>query len=335
MCVENIKCHSWISLKNIGINAKGCLNDSSWLDSVIIPNIQSKVNPEIYIDLPDEKLILIRNVAHGKFGYIDLAQYQTAKENKYVYIKRPIISGKNLLFEACIQQKVHDSLTDIGFPTGAPKVLRIFRLNDNSICFAMELLDNAITLDRYLNTLDDNKLTSTIIDCIIQLCGMMWQLDNVLGINHRDLKPSNFLIIEHNEPVHRIIQVESEILEIYSKCSLVLIDFGFSCIGSTDNHVSNISLSTVYSKDDPCPKEGRDMFLFLGFLYIDYCHKLPDTLISLFEEWLNTNNSKLTHFMEKDEKHSKKWLYFIAGNEKITEFNCCPLKIIKDIEKYI
>ena len=39
--------------------------------------------------------------------------------------------------------------------------------------------------------------------------------------------------------------------------------------------------------------------------------------------------------MEKDEKHSKKWLYFIAGNEDIKEFNCRPYKIIKDIEKYV
>jgi serine/threonine protein kinase len=195
----------------------------------------------------------------------------------------------------------------------------------------MEEITGAITLDRYLETLNSTQLSVAIIDCLLQLSAMVWYLDNELGINHRDLKPSNFLITEHI-PKQRIIQVENEILEIESTCSLTFIDFGFSCLGSTETHISDISLSTVYSKQDPCPKEGRDMFLFIAFLYIDLHSKLPTKLRNQFEIWLQTPHSNLCSFLRRDKEYATKWLYFMAGNESVKKFDTCPLKIVKDLE---
>jgi serine/threonine protein kinase len=286
----------------------------------------------MYIDLPTKKLNCIKNVAHGKFGFIDLATFDMPARHSEVYVKRPIISGKSLLYEACIQKLVGESLATIGFPTGAPQLLQIFRLNDNSVCFAMEQISGAITLDKYLDSIPASIFPTVVVDCLLQLSAMIWHLDCKLGINHRDLKPSNFLIVVHDTPKTKIINVENEILEIKSRHSLTFIDFGFSCLGSTETYKSNISLSTVYSKMDPCPKEGRDMYLFLAFLYIDYYNKLPTKLLKLFESWLNIPGSNICKFMRKDREYSKKWLYFIAGNEKITKFNSCPLQIVKDLQ---
>jgi hypothetical protein len=106
-------------------------------------------------------------------------------------------------------------------------------------------------------------------------------------------------------------------------------------LGSTETHVSDISLSAVYSKLDPCPKEGRDLYLFLAFLYIDYHNKLPKRLLALFESWLYIPGSNLCSFMKKDKEHAKKWIYFIAGNENIKKFNSYPLRIITDLDKLI
>jgi serine/threonine protein kinase len=335
MCLKDKKCGAWISLDSVGINAHGCLRDSDWLSSITVPNNQSIFNQGVYIDLPSEKLSCIRNVAHGKFGYIDLAKYDTKSKSQEVYVKRPIISGKSLIYEACIQKLVGDNLSNIGFPTGAPKLLSIFRLKDNSTCFAMEQIPNSLTLDKYLESLSKAQISNVIIDCLLQLSAMIWHLDTNIGINHRDLKPSNFLIVEHDKPIRRIINIEDDILEIESHCSLTFIDFGFSCLGSTETHICDISLSTVYSKSDPCPKEGRDMYLFLAFLYIDYYNKLPSKLISLFESWLQIPGTNLCSFMRKDKENSKKWLYFMAGNESIKKFNSCPSKIIKDLQSLI
>jgi len=335
MCLNEKKCNVWLSLESIGISHSGCLRDSTWIQNIKLPIHQSTTNPYIYIDLPNERLVCIKNVAHGMFGYIDLAIYDTKNKSQYVYVKRPIISGNSLMYEACVQKLVGDSLYNIGFPTGAPKILSIFRLIDNSVCFAMEQNDNSITLDRYLEPLHISQISNVIIDCLLQLSAMIWHLDTNLGINHRDLKPSNFLIVEHEKPIIKIINIESDILEIESKYSLTFIDFGFSCIGSTKTHICDISLSTVYSKLDPCPKDGRDMYLFLAFLYIDYHNKLPLQLLSLFESWLSIPGSNLCRFMKKDKENSKKWIYFMTGSEKVKQFNSLPSKIIKDLQDLI
>lgn len=331
MCNKNKKCPVWISLDSIGIKEEGCLRDSRWLYNIVTPCNQSILNQYLYIHTKDERLQYLRNVAHGKFGYIDAGYYETLDKRIDVYIKRPIIAGKSLLYEACIQKLVGDSLAQIGFPTGAPQITSIFRLRDNSVCFAMEEMVGAITLDKYIESTSVSSISSIIIDCLFQLCAMVWYLDVSLGINHRDLKPSNFLITTH-EPKTRILQIEDEIIEIESNYSLTFIDFGFSCLGSTETHISDISLSTVYSKSDPCPKEGRDMYLFLAFLYIDFHSKLPQKLLKLFESWLHIPGSNIIGFMQKDKKYCKDWIYYIAGNENIKKFNCSPCKIVKDLQ---
>jgi serine/threonine protein kinase len=332
MCVKEKRCRAWISLDSIGIHAQGCLRDSSWINSITIPCNQPIFSQDLYIDLPDKKLLHLTNESHGKFGYIDLASYEVNSKKIDVYVKRPIINGRSLLYEECIQKLVGESLANIGFPTGAPQLLAIFRLRDNSVCFAMEQIYNSVTLDKYLDSIQSSKISSVIIDCLLQLSAMLWHLDNTLGINHRDLKPSNFLIVEHERPVRKVLVIENNILEIHSNYSLTFIDFGFSCLGSTETHISDISLSTVYSKYDPCPKEGRDMYLFLAFLYIDYHMKLPPILLNLFESWLEIGNTNLCKFMRKDKTNAKEWIYWMTGNENIKSFKCCPNNIVKDLQ---
>lgn len=335
MCIKDNNCETWISLHSLGIPYEGCLKDISWLHSLNIPSYQSLHNSSIYIDLPTVKLTCIRNVAHGQFGYIDLALYETSDCSKEVYVKRPIINGHSLLKEACIQKVVGEGLVTAGYRNGAPKVVSVFKLRNGSVCFAMEQIDKACTLDKYLETIPTYEFSNVIIDCLLQLCGMKSFLTATLGMNHRDLKPSNCLIVEHTVPETQFITIDNEIIEILSKRSITLIDFGFACLGSPITHRSYLSLSTVYPKMDPCPKEGRDMFLFLGLLYIDYHSKLPPHLTALFESWLNVPGTNLCNIMKKDSENSKRWLYFIAGNEHIITFNSSPKKIIQDLSQLL
>lgn len=335
MCLGKNKCRAWISLTDVGVTAEGCLRDSSWLNNIQIPCSQSIFNQSLYIDMPDRKLTYLRTVSHGKFGSIDEVVYETENKKQLLYIKKPIVAGKSLVYEACLQKMVYEYLNKIGFPTGAPKPVRIFRMRDNSVCFAMEQIDNATTLEEFLINVPRNILHNVIIDCLIQLCAMAWYLDDTLGINHRDLKPSNFLIVERVRPISKIINVENEILEIESKYDLTFIDFGFSCLGSTETHTTDISLSTTYSKSDPCPKEGRDMFLFLAFLYIDYYSALPPKLLTLFESWLDITGSNLCRFMRKDKESSKNWIYYLAGDKRILSFPSKPIRIIKDLQTFM
>jgi serine/threonine protein kinase len=301
-----------------------------------MPCSHSISQPEIYVDLPDVKLTCLGTVSYGKFGYIDLALYETATDRREVYVKRPIMRGKSLLYEACIQQCVGNYLKQAGFCSPTPSVLRIFRLLDGSVCFAMEQMDQAVTMDHYLDTLtpqQGEKAQEVIVACLFELCSMMWHLSNVLGINHRDLKPSNFLIVKHDPPIRKVITIQNDILELKSAYSLTLIDFGFSCIGDLDTRQSALSLSTVYRRQDPCPKEGRDLYLFLGIMYIDYYELLTKELRVWFEKWLEVPGSNLCTFMRKgrDKRATKEWLYFIAGDENIKEYRSCPIQIVRDL----
>lgn len=334
MCNQHGVCNAWLSLESVGVTAQGCLRHSDWLCRAPIYSTQSILHQLVYVDTPAVKITCIKNVSHGTFGYIDLALYQTPTTTMEVYIKRPILAGKSLLQEACIQQLVHNHMSEIGFPTGAAKVLHIFRLRDESVCFAMEPIQHAQILDTYLKTVSISQMSSVLVDCLLQLSAMVWYLNNKIGINHRDLKPSNFLIVEH-EPQRKVLMIENEIIEISSRYSLTLIDFGFSCLGSVKTRISDMSLSTVYPKCDPCPKDGRDLYLFLGLLYIDYYTRLPPTMRCLFEFWLEEPGSKLCHFMRKDGDNAKQWLYFMAGNEKILVFRSYPERILSNLQSFI
>lgn len=337
MCNDNKRCSVWVSLESIGIEGEGCLRDKNWIKKISIPCNQSSSQLDIYINLPNKNLKYNRTVSHGSFGFIDIGIYETKEELKEVYIKRPIHSGKSLLLEACIQKIVGDSLSLFGFPTATPKVIDIFKLHNQSICFSMEPVYGSITLDKYLDSLSPLQFSKTIIDCLLQLLSINWYLNSVLGINHRDLKPSNFLIVYHEQPYHKILHIHNEIIEISSHYTLTLIDFGFACIGSTETQIADLSLSTVYSKDDPCPKNGRDLYLFLALLYIDYHTKLSTTLKFLFESWLEVpgSNTNICSFMRKDKDNSKIWLYYLTGNEEIKKLKSCPLRILHDLQSFI
>ncbi len=334
MCNKNSKCDCWISLSSLGVNAEGCLKDSKWLFNLNIPCTQSPINPSILVNNGITKLTFIKNVSHGNFGSIDLGVFENNGVKKEVYIKRPIKAEKNLIYEACIQKVVGEHLEKIGFPNGAPKIVYIFRLHDNSVCFAMDPIPNSTTLSELLDISDKSTNFNIILDCLLQLCGMIWYLDNVLGINHRDLKPSNFLVCQHS-PEKKVIVVEDEIIEINSKYSITFIDFGFSCLGSTKTQIADLSLSSVYSQIDPCPKEGRDMYLFLSFLYIEYYNKLSNEILLLLEQWLAIPNTNMIKFLKKYGIKSKEWVYFLTGNPDIKQFNSTPYKIIKDLNTYI
>ena len=324
MCGE-VHCNAWISLHSVGIPIEGCIKDPSWTQSVRT-RLSSSQMGYAYINLPFKRLLCMDTIAQGQFGYIDLATYTVHDDKREVYVKRPILSD-NLLMEACIQKLVGESLIRAGFPLGAPPLVSIFALNNGSICFAMEPIRHTVTLNKCLDAATPCTIGPIVIDCLVQLCAMLSHLHADLGMNHRDLKPSNFLIQEHAAKEKQLV-IDGKPLTILSRYSLTMIDFGFACLGNTVS-TSEVSLSTVYTMADCCPKEGRDLFLFLGILYLHYHTKLPPTLLSLFESWIDP---KLCAFMQKNQEYSVRWLYFMAGSEGITRFPSTPLRIVQDLQ---
>ena len=333
-----------ISVADMGIHAKtpyGCLLDREWLASFVVPCHHSLFQHWVYIDLPHKKLSCLRTVSHGQFGYIDLARYDTQEGSREVYVKRPIqepeIQDDRTVYEPYLQQMVRTGLAGFGMPNHVPRVLEVFRLRNGSVCFAMDEVEGGITLDTFItkqrSTGNGGDLSETLIEILYQVAMMVWFMNDGLGVNHRDLKPSNFLLRTEPEPISYSFVVDGleEPVAWTTRYHLSLIDFGFACAGSIETRQARLSLSTVYSMRDPCPKDGRDLFLFLGYLYSDYYSWMSVPLRSWFETWLEIHGSDFCGFLRKDKDASKRWLYFLSGSEEVFQLRCCPAAVIQSL----
>lgn len=327
------KCDSYVNLAQFGIDASGCIRDSGWLASLKVPCNQSILIPALYNNTVTKKICQIKTIATGSFGAIDIATRTDSISAQTVFVKKPKLNGKSLLYEALIQDKVQKTLIEGGFPTGAPKVLDIFKLHDGSVCFTMEIIEATETLQEILEKTKSELMAPLLVESLLQVSAMLWYLETRIGMNHRDLKPSNLLVRKH-EPTHKILKIDDVELSITSKFTLTFIDFGFSCIGSAESQKADIALSAVYHPADPCPKEGRDLYSFLAFIYAEHWNKLPVDLRCLFESWLTVPGTKIVDFLRKHKGNAKDWIYFLTGNIEIKKFDCCPCKIVGDLRKF-
>ena len=211
---------------------------------------------------------------------------------------------------------------------GAAPVYDVFRLNDRSICFSMEVFQAAIPLTILLQREQD--ITGLLLEILLQLSAMLWYLAQDLGMNHRDLKPSN-LMIETHAPKPLTLRVRDRTLILQSRYTVSLVDFGFSCIGNKETQVSDIAIGEVYSKGDPCPKEGRDLYMFLAFLYADCGSRLAPELRACFAKWLQDGSTRILEKIDQFGHEFDPWIYFITGSERIKKFDCCPVNVFEDL----
>ena len=319
----------------MGIQAtpsRGCLADEAWRETFIVPNHHSFFHHRVYIDLPHKKLTHLRTVSQGQFGYIDVARYDTIERSMEVYVKRPI-HERGGVYEPFLQQVVREGLARRGLPDHVPRILEVFRLHSGAVCFAMEEVEGAVTMEEHLGEsgLTAEEVSHRIREILLHVAILVEVMNDGLGVNHRDLKPSNFLLRRRAEPVRYTVQRAEETLTWETTLHLSLIDFGFACVGSLDTRRAHVSLSTVYSRADPCPKDGRDMFLFLGYLYSDYHLRMTAELRNLFESWLAIPGSDLCGFLRKDKDISKRWLYYLSGSENVFQLRCRPSLILSEL----
>ena len=80
-------------------------------------------------------------------------------------------------------------------------------------------------------------------------------------MDHRDLKADNLWI--RPIPIDYSITVGGKKWRLRAPFQVVILDFGFACLGNEEGNAI-VSLSDgIVPKIDPCPKEGRDLFHLL------------------------------------------------------------------------
>lgn len=323
------RCHCIVDISGFGLEGKGCIMDDEWRASISIP---SSVNPDddsYVVYLPHKKVRIIGKLDDGSYGIIYGAEREKKGRKHLVVIKRPKIPGSSLLKEALIQYVVGESLIRGGFLTGASRIYDIFTIKDGSVCFSMEPMKGASLQDIIKNTIGFS-LTKIIIECLFHISAMLSHLEKDIGMNHRDLKPSNIILRFHDSPVSKGLAVNGNRIVLKSQMEVSLIDFGFSCIRELRN-------GDVYDSQDACPKDGRDIYMFLAFLYILIHKKLTVELDALFCSWLNTAGNDVTTLLKSEPKKGQRdieeWVYYLAGNPDIKQFKTTPERIFGDLKR--
>jgi serine/threonine protein kinase len=260
----------------------------------------------------------------GAFGKLKYCLRKNSTEDTYTtaLVKQPKVEHDLLLSEALVQHCVYSYFASIGLSNHIPKVYDIFfYMKDTSrtackqVWFTMEKKEGDTIID-WLLKIETPELVFVYV--LAQLCILLDSL-HACGVDHRDLKASNILVC----PTPCEIQIGTRIKSF--PITLVLIDFGFSCVGELD--ISKGAFPAL----DPCPKEGRDMFHLLADLW-SYA-QLREKLSPVWEDWFKTRltvqSKDYSRLAEGAETNN--WIYLLSGKESLRVPLCSPIRILADL----
>lgn len=193
----------------------------------------------------------------GQYGIIQRSLHD---QKHHVVIKRPCRAAISLQPEACLQELCRMHLERNLICSAIPEVYDIFVFADE-VRFSMEWIEGMDSL-KFLAGIGDAEFESTFVNILLQICFILEILGRELKFDHRDLKPENIWIRHLSVPANYVISIDGITYMIEFSHQVILLDFGFACIGSM---VPPMSLAQdVIPAIDPCPKTGRDMYHILS-----------------------------------------------------------------------
>jgi serine/threonine protein kinase len=312
-----------------------------------------------------------------KFGNVSLIRTQDFKEicvKEILFNVSPDEGLKGyedemnaILYEAYLHALLYKTLESYewGLESYIPKLHDIvgttrtfenaFKISDfDSIWMTMEFLEGT-TLEKYLNikfnegTKEQNS--KLLVDVLIQLCNLLYILQNRLNFNHRDLKINNVYVRAASSEFRRNLLLP---YHGYYECQtdIVMIDFGFSCVacgsGFLNPRATMIGAGSFFKTDDDCMKAGRDMAQFLYSLqccfslqnYItmelfDVLHNsvMADTKDKKYDLWMGVDivGNPLTYTTLPNSLKYNNGIYIFLRQNDIQIPNCDPLILLKNI----
>jgi len=174
-----------------------------------------------------------------------------------------------------------------------------------------------------------------LMSILAQVASYVAILEKELGMNHRDLKGTNVLmIIPSAEPIVTQTTLDAYLWSITSSAQTILIDFGFSCIGRPSGETV-VSAGEFLPETDFCPKEGRDLFLFLASLWnLESLRKsLTPKAKGLFQQLLrdNTQTTSWSDWLSGSVQDSMLSMYLLTSSSRFASSSCSPIHVLKTI----
>lgn len=195
----------------------------------------------------------------GRYGIIQACKrIDTTNSTKNAVVKRPRSPSISLAPEAILQSVCYDCVEKHGLAGSISKTYDLF-LFANEVRFSMEYIDGT----SFKNFIKSHT-SDEIINCIMQLSYILYILARNLNFDHRDLRIENVWIRPLTSARIYTIQIENLVAQkLEFNFQVVLLDFGFACMGDNFRKTIVNLGDNVFTPIDPCPKNGRDMYQFL------------------------------------------------------------------------
>jgi len=245
-------------------------------------------------------------VNHGSYGYIQ----RVLRDGVSCVCKRPLRSGESFASEAIIQLLAGRTLELKGIYSAVPKVLDIYRYVRETR-FTMEFIGGRSALEEIFESPDPD---TTLLQILAQTCLLLAILEETIHLDHRDLKMTNLWI--RKAAVDYRVSIGGSIWKIAAPFQVVILDFGFACIGDGFGKTI-VNLGDVIPDMDPCPKDGRDLYqCIMSLLSVEKVkQRLTAETRAMLQSWVGAIGS-LT------------WTYLITAHPRFRLLNLRPMNLL-------
>lgn len=325
----------FLDFNRYGIPWSGTIHELRRLLIIPLNDLRPAGKKNTYYYQKNKKYVLLQfsgnlvDTSHAKLDWI-------LRNNKdYVIMKQlKNVTDESLHQEAIVQILVYHCLAYFNIHGVIPQVYDIIRYKGQTV-FTMKAFTNAKNFSTFLLenfTLPHQQRQLYFVEVLAQIALYMIPLQSVLYFNHRDLKSDNILIEE--VPTTHVLTINDKIYTVKSNFRVMIVDFGFGCVGFETQGYSILNAGSVLPSIDPCPKEGRDIFHILTSLYSFniFRDNLNPALQKLIDRWLTIGKTQYTE-QSVQNMENEEWVYSITSGSFFSAPGCSPSVILADISE--
>lgn len=261
----------------------------------------------------------IKEYFRGGYGKLYLA-----KRNKdFNIVKMPIDKDSDLLKEAILQFMSYKVLETFKLEYMLAKVYDIY-INNSIVHFSMEL-KNGIFFKQFIR--ESKNPEKDFIDSFIQICIVLYLLENELYLDHRDLHYTNLLII--NKPSTILITLNNKVYTLETQFHICILDFGFSCTGI--NRTCLNASEEMFRNNKICIKPGRDIFQVLASIWSiqEIRERMSKTFCDTVDSFF-VNEQFDYRSLVKNETNAT-WSYIVTNNDNFVFNHLLPENFIETL----
>jgi hypothetical protein len=196
-------------------------------------------------------------VNHGSYGVIQrVLRASAATNNQILVCKKPTPDNhSSFILEAIVQWLARKTFEQFisAAADAVPQVHDIYTYGDECR-FTMDYVDGHSALEEIYRAANPDLV---FLQCMAQLSLLLGVLEETIHLDHRDLKMTNLWI--RRRPISYTATVGGRQWTLTAPFQLVLLDFGFACIGDGAGKAI-VNSGDVIPDIDPCPKDGRDIY---------------------------------------------------------------------------